>query len=120
MIDTRTPIMYLHVTLKPGARLIQEVPRGWRALAYVIDGEVRFGRDGRSAGEGRMVLLGDDGDQVSMEAAPADRPADLLLVAGAPLNEPVVRYGPFVMNTEKEIDEAIEDYQNGRMGRIGA
>ncbi|HLO50626.1 MAG TPA: pirin-like C-terminal cupin domain-containing protein, partial [Kamptonema sp.] len=50
--------------------------------------------------------------------ADAQQPLDFLLIAGVPLNEPVVRYGPFVMNTEVEIMQAIADYQNGRIGQI--
>ena len=68
-----------------------------------------------------MVLFSQDGEDVVI-SNPADtqRPLDLLLIAGVPLNEPVVRYGPFVMNTEAEITQAINDYQEGRMGRIDA
>jgi len=65
-----------------------------------------------------MVQLG-DGDTVRLAVAnDATVPADLLLLAGQPLNEPVARYGPFVMNTREEIEQAFRDYQSGRMGTI--
>jgi redox-sensitive bicupin YhaK (pirin superfamily) len=66
-----------------------------------------------------MVLFAQDGDEVRIEN-PADATATLevLLIAGVPLNEPVARYGPFVMNTEAEIRQAFEDYRLGRMGAI--
>jgi quercetin 2,3-dioxygenase len=68
-----------------------------------------------------MVLFASDGDVVRIEN-PADAQAtlDVLLIAGVPLDEPVTRYGPFVMNTEAEIRKAIEDYRLGRMGTINS
>jgi hypothetical protein len=118
-IATRTPIMYLHFTLQPGASVIQPVPKEYNAFIYVLDGEGLFGADKERAGDGQMVLFAQDGEEVAM-ANPADAklPLDVLLIAGVPLDEPVVRYGPFVMNTEAEIVKAIEDYRNGRMGSI--
>ena len=96
----------------------------WRALvaggfAYVVDGEGLFGTEGERGGDGQMVLFAQDGDEVRIEN-PADTKATLevLLIAGMPLNEPVARYGPFVMNTQAEIRQAIEDYRQGRMGAI--
>ncbi len=66
-----------------------------------------------------MVLFADDGDAVALHGPAGDEsPASILLLAGSPLHEPVARYGPFVMNTPQEINQAIADYQNGRMGRI--
>ena len=68
-----------------------------------------------------MVIFAQDGNEVTIaNSAEAQYPLDLLLIAGVPLNEPVVRYGPFVMNTEAEIIQAIDDYRNGRMGHIHA
>ena len=119
VIDTITPIMYLHFTLKPGGRVVQPVPQDYNAFAYIVDGEGEFGYDGEHAKDGQMVIFAADGDEVKI-VNPSDSATDLdvLLFAGVPLNEPVVRYGPFVMNTRAEIYQAIEDYQNGRMGEI--
>lgn len=85
----------------------------------MLDGEGLFGAGEERAGDGQMVLFTQDGEEVTI-ANPSDAksPLDVLLIAGVPLNEPVVRYGPFVMNTEAEIIQAIEDYRNGRMGSI--
>ncbi len=118
-IATQTPIMYLHFTLQPGGTVVQPVPKEYNAFTYVLDGEGLFGADKERAGDGQMVLFAQDGGEVAI-ANPSDArsPLDVLLIAGVPLNEPVVRYGPCVMNTEAEIVQAIEDYRNGRMGSI--
>jgi redox-sensitive bicupin YhaK (pirin superfamily) len=113
-IDTRTPILYLHLRLAPGGSLAQPVPAGWNGFAYVIDGEARVA--GRAVPARHAALLG-DGDEVLLENR-SGQPVELLLLAGAPLREPVVQYGPFVMNTRQEIVEAIRDYQTGAMGTI--
>ena len=117
VIDTRTPILYLHVRLAPGARLEQPVARDFNVFAFVVRGEGRFGRDGQAGREGDAVLFAVDGETVAVEAA-AGKPLDFLLLGGQPIGEPVVRYGPFVMNTVAEIHEAIEEFQSGRMGEI--
>ena len=119
VLRQRTPIMYLHFTLQPGATVVQPVPREYNAFAYVLDGEGLFGAGEERAGDGQMVLFAQDGEEVTI-TNPSDAKSllDVLLIAGVPLNEPVVRYGPFVMNTEAEIIQAIEDYRNGRMGTI--
>jgi redox-sensitive bicupin YhaK (pirin superfamily) len=113
-IDTRTPIIYLHVRLAAGARFTQSIPAEYNAFAFLIGGEATFGD--RVARENDMVLFDRDGDEVSMFSANG---AELLLIAGIPLEEPVARYGPFVMNTPGEIRQAMIDYQTGRFGEIG-
>ncbi len=119
VIETRTPIIYLHLTLQPGASLVQPVPKEYNAFAYVLEGAGLFGAELERGDDGQMVLFAQDGPEVTIaNSTDAEKPLDLLLIAGVPLNEPVVRYGPFVMNTEAEILQAIEDYRNGRMGRI--
>jgi quercetin 2,3-dioxygenase len=116
---THTPILYLHLSLRPGGRLVQPVPDGWNALAYVFDGTARVGAERRLARSGELVVLQRTGGPVAIEAEESGHPAEVLLLAGEPIGEPVARYGPFVMNTEDEIAEAIEDYRSGRMGAIG-
>jgi len=119
VIETRTPIMYLHFTLQRGASAVQPVPKEYNAFIYVLDGEGLFGAGEERAGDGQMVIFAQDGEEVVIKnSADAESPLNVLLIAGVPLNEPVVRYGPFVMNTEAEIVQAIDDYRNGRMGSI--
>ena len=118
VIDTRTPIYYLHYTLQPGGATTATVPAGYNALIYLIAGAVQIGAERTPVREGQMARLGDGAAVTLAVAADAGSPADLLLLAGQPLNEPVARYGPFVMNTEAEIRQAFHDYQSGRMGKI--
>jgi len=118
VIETRTPIYFLHYTLQPGGATAQAIPAGHNALVYLISGDAWLGSEQKPVREGQMAMLG-DGDQIRLAVADeAGAPADLLLLAGVPLNEPVARYGPFVMNTREEIEQAFRDYQSGRMGRI--
>jgi redox-sensitive bicupin YhaK (pirin superfamily) len=118
-IETRTPIFYLDFNLKPGSEIVQPVAPDFNAFAYVIDGPVRFGNDSALIEHHNMVPFERDGDEVRIEAPPENRsPARVFLIGGRPLNEPIARYGPFVMNTAQEIHEAFEDYRSGRMGSI--
>ncbi len=119
VIETRIPIIYLHFTLQPGAKVTQTIPQNYNALAYVVNGEGLFGNEQRSAHKEQVVLFEADGNQITIKA-PNDTtsPLDVLLIAGVPLGEPVARYGPFVMNTEEEIRQAILDYNSGKMGKI--
>jgi hypothetical protein len=119
VIETRTPIIYLHYTIEPGGVATQPAPSAYNAFAYVVEGEGLFGAEREQAGDGQMVLFAQDGDEVTIEnPAAATAALEVLLIAGVPLNEPVARYGPFVMNTQAEIRQAFEDYRLGRMGAI--
>ncbi|HXH38453.1 MAG TPA: pirin family protein [Thermoanaerobaculia bacterium] len=113
-IDTRTPIMYLHVRLSPGATFTQAIPETYNAFAFLVSGEAAFGID--QVRENDMVLFATDGDAVTITT---NSGAELLLIGGVPLNEPVARYGPFVMNTPGELRQAMIDYQSGRFGEMG-
>ena len=119
VIETRTPIIYLHYRLEPGGVATQQVPRAFNAFAYVVDGAGLFGAEGEGGADGQMVMFAPDGDEVRIENQ-ADAALEVLLIAGVPLNEPIARYGPFVMNTEAEINQAFDDYRRGRMGAINS
>ena len=119
VIETHTPMIYLHYTIEPGGVVTQRVPAEYNAFAYIVDGAGSFGEQRERASDGQMVMFAQDGDSIAIEN-PADTKhrLEILLIAGVPLNEPVARYGPFVMNTEREIRQAFEDYVRGRMGAI--
>jgi redox-sensitive bicupin YhaK (pirin superfamily) len=116
VIDTRTPILYLHFTLKPKSKIIQAVPRTYNTFAYVINGIGTFD-GGVKAQDDQLVYFAKDAYNVVI-ANDGDNPLSVLLIGGVPLNEQIARYGPFVMNTKEEIMQAVEDYQFGRMGQI--
>jgi redox-sensitive bicupin YhaK (pirin superfamily) len=115
-IDTHTPIVCQHWTLQPGAAVKQVLPEDHNGLLYVFTGELDS--NGTHLDDGQIGVL-DAGDTVELTVpASAASVTQVLLLGGAPLNEPVVRRGPFVMNTPEELDQAYEDYQAGRMGAI--
>jgi quercetin 2,3-dioxygenase len=120
---TYTPITYAHATLAAGSRL--DVP--WRpdfnALVYALGGFGSVGIDAVPLRSGQLAVLG-AGDAIRIEGRKTQDSRtptfDVLLLGGLPIGEPVVQYGPFVMNTREEIVQAIADYQSGKMGSIPA
>ncbi len=115
IIDTHLPIVYQDWQLQPGADVTLPLDAAERVLVYVFEGEAVVGDEGKLLRDGQLGVL-DTGDAVRLRGG--EKPGRLLLLAGAPLREPIARYGPFVMNTEREIIQAIEDFQSGRMGEI--
>ena len=100
---------YFDLSIDEGAVFEHAFPGGHNVFAYVYEGEV--GSAESHAGKGELLVFG-HGDAVRFEGrAPKSR---LILVAGRPINEPVARYGPFVMNTQQEIMQAVQDFQAGR------
>ena len=107
-----TAPLYLDLHLPTGARFEQPLPAGHNAFVYVYRGEVRIG--GETLPAQRMGILANEAgaDGVAIEA---DGEAKVLLIAGRPLNEPIAQYGPFVMNTDQEIYQALNDFRDGRL-----
>ena len=120
---TYTPITVVHATLSPGASMTLPWNPAFNALAYVLGGDASVGTERRPLRSGQLALLG-AGDTVTVAANPTQDSrhpqVDVLLLGGAPIREPVVAYGPFVMNTRAEIQQAVDDYQAGRLGTIPA
>ncbi|GLT83623.1 hypothetical protein SLE2022_019000 [Rubroshorea leprosula] len=110
-VYTRTPTMYLDFTLKPGAHLRQPIPMSWNAFVYVLEGEGVFGSSKSSPVTAHNLLLLGSGD--GLEAwNKSSKLLRFILVGGQPLGEPLVQFGPFVMNTQEEIDQTIDDFEN--------
>lgn len=105
---------YLDVMLPPDRSFSYPVKRGHAVFAYVFEGEGIFGANGeeieKTISQPRLVVFG-DGDYIKASAAISS--VRFLLVSGKPLNESIARYGPFVMNTQEEIEQALEDLRNG-------
>lgn len=101
---------YLDVTLQANAEFTHAIPKGHTAFAYLFDGSATFDDSGENIAS-PMLIVFHDGDFVRIKAG--DSAARFILVSGKPLNEPVARYGPFVMNTEAEIMQAVQDLQRG-------
>jgi redox-sensitive bicupin YhaK (pirin superfamily) len=104
-----TEPLFLDLHLPAGSRFAQALPAGHNAFVYVYRGEVTVA--GTAVVDRHMAILANDGDGVLLQA---DGPSRALLVAGRPLNEPIVQYGPFVMNTAEQIHQAVRDYQAGK------
>jgi redox-sensitive bicupin YhaK (pirin superfamily) len=106
-----TEPLYLDIELPEGASFEQPLPRGHNAFIYVFRGDVVI--EGKGVGQARMAILdnAEQADGVRIKAGTASR---LLLIAGRPLNEPIAQYGPFVMNTQAELFQAVEDFRAGR------
>ena len=116
-VQTTSPIVYAHVTVQPGGQVDLPAPAAMNAMVYVIHGSGVVSSPGRAVLQYELAVLEHDGDSVHL-AADSDEPFDVLVLAGVPLDEPIARYGPFVMNTRQQIVEAFEDYQSGRLGAI--
>jgi redox-sensitive bicupin YhaK (pirin superfamily) len=110
---TFTPVTLLDANLKVGGTLSVAVPATHNAMAIVTTGRVTT--QGRSAGAGELILFNNDGDEFQLSAEEA---AHVLVLAGEPLNEPIVAHGPFVMNTREEIYRAMVDFEAGKFGDI--
>ena len=102
--------IYMDIQLQPGDELFQSLSEKHNAFIYVIEGDVQIGEQRRAVDRRTLAVLS-SGDQVRISA---DNNSRFLLVAGRPLNEPVVRGGPFVMNSKAEVLQDFEDFQNTR------
>ena len=111
-----TPIGYGHLHLEAGATWSCPVPPDWDAACYPFSGAGLFGLEESMVPKDRLVCFG-EGDQIQVKHT-GSKPLDCLILLGKALKEPIKRHGPFVMNNVEQIEEAIRDYQSGKMGSI--
>lgn len=110
---TFTPMNVFEVRLNPGGRVDLSFPAHHNAGLLVMGGTLTI--NGQAAAMHDFVVFGHDGDRIALEAGAQAR---LLVLSGEPIGEPVVQYGPFVMNTEGEIRQAIDDFNGGKFGHL--
>jgi redox-sensitive bicupin YhaK (pirin superfamily) len=120
---THTPISLVHATVAAGARLHLPWRKDFNALVYVLAGRGSVGAEHRPVQSGQLAVYG-PGDAITVaadEAQESRSPAlEVLVLGGQPIREPIAAYGPFVMNTRRELVEAFEDFQAGKLGTIPA
>jgi redox-sensitive bicupin YhaK (pirin superfamily) len=113
---TFTPINLWDLRLPAGASVQLRLPGGHTTALFVLKGKVRLNGT-QAVGEAELALFEREGEEISVEAETA---TTILVLDGTPIDEPVIGYGPFVMNTQQEIRQAIADYQEGRFGGVPA
>ncbi len=111
--ETYTPVNLFDLRLQAGGEASMKIPASHNAALLVISGEVEV--NGRKAPAHSFVLFANEGEEIDLKAAGE---SVVLFLSGEPINEPIVSYGPFVMNTEAEIHQAIRDFQSGKFGHL--
>ncbi|KAJ3034163.1 hypothetical protein HDV00_005382 [Rhizophlyctis rosea] len=113
-VHTYTPIFYLDVKMEKGKTFEQNIPADYTGFVYTLSGSARFGASGATPEAHSTLVMSKTGDTLKVETT--DSKAHFVIIAGQRINEPIVQHGPFVMNEQKEIHQAIMDYQMGQNG----
>ena len=109
VIDTVIPIQFIHYRMREGSNLTHKISKNLNCMIYMFGGQAEV--SGKSIEDGQLILL-TEGEEVQIKSTEG---AEFLILAGPEINEPIARYGPFVMNTRQEIHQAVIDYQNGTL-----
>ena len=112
-IDTYSDLLVLRIECEENGQVRLPLDESFNALIYVLDGELEI--QGQKVKDRDLVWFNRDGEFIDIQSIKKSR---LILLSGKPINEPLATYGPFVMNTEREIAQAIHDYQQGKMGTL--
>ena len=116
LVQTYSPVSIFDVQFSNSDQINLEISKNQIAMVYVIDGELQFVEENKIAAKGQMIYYDQSADEINLASISTE--GSYLVLAGEPLNEPVVRHGPFVTNTEGEMKQAMLDYQNGKMGEL--
>jgi redox-sensitive bicupin YhaK (pirin superfamily) len=115
-IQTQTAVNVFTAEAYEGGTMVIEIPEGHQSLIYLLDGEILVNAsEVLKKGEDQMITFHQDGNSIQFEAKVA---STILVLSGTPIKEKVTQYGPYVMNTQTEILEAMRDYQQGKMGYL--
>ena len=116
LVQTYSPVSIFDVQFSNSGQINLEISKNQIAMVYVIDGELQFVEENKIAAKGQMIYYDQSADEINLTSISTE--GSYLVLAGEPLNELVVRHGPFVTNTEGEMKQAMLDYQNGKMGEL--
>jgi redox-sensitive bicupin YhaK (pirin superfamily) len=116
LVQTYSPVSIFDVQFSNSGQINLEISKNQIAMVYVIDGELQFVEENKIAAKGQMIYYDQSADEIKLTSISTE--GSYLVLAGEPLNELVVRHGPFVTNTEGEMKQAMLDYQNGKMGEL--
>jgi quercetin 2,3-dioxygenase len=108
---TFTPVNMFDIRLNKGGKLTTNIPVSHNTVLLVVNGEIVV--NGEKAAQHDFVLFKNEGEEINISA---DRDSVILLLSGEPINEPIAQYGPFVMNTQRELQEAFQEFQSGKFG----
>ena len=115
-VQTYSPVSIFDVQFSKPSLIDLNIPKNQTLMVYVIDGELKFHDNKQIARKGQMIYFDQSTDMINLTSISTT--GSYLVLAGAPLNESVVRYGPFVTNTEDDMKQVMLDYQNGKMGTL--
>ena len=115
-VQTYSPVSILDAQFSTPGRITIDVSKEQIAMVYVIDGELQFVKNNKTASKGQMIYFDQESDNIDLASVSSN--GSYLILSGKTLKEPIARHGPFVANTDEEIRQAMLDYQNGKMGRL--
>lgn len=116
LIKTQTEVNVFSANAKADGEITLDLPENHHSLIYLLEGELLVnGKELLQKGGNQMIVFNQDGNQISFKAI---KYSTLLILSGAPIKEKITQYGPYVMNTQTEILEAMRDYQQGKMGHL--
>ena len=115
-VQTYSPVSIFDVQFSKPNLIDLDIPKNQTVMVYVIDGELKFDTDNKIARKGQMIYFDQSSDAINLTSISPS--GSYLVLAGEPINQPVVRYGPFITNTEGEMKQVMLEYQNGKMGTL--
>ena len=115
-VQTYSPVSIFDVQFSKPNLIDLDIPKNQTVMVYVIDGELKFDTDNKIARKGQMIYFDQSSDAINLTSISPS--GSYLVLSGEPINQPIVRYGPFITNTEGEMKQVMLEYQNGKMGTL--